>query len=353
MGIFGELFGAIGEGITEGLRGPNSDERTWHTFTSDVIGELKTDKQYMEVFKAALASIHEKRPEDTFMAFCFAGGVECAKQIDGCIDGEEIGHNVGWRIYCGRPWETKMSFPLRLLTPNALQKDANGNVLKKGDEHKALSESLLARRKLPKLSSFLGVSFGSNFKNYVNDESEEFSDEEGCLYIDAKMNHFMEFTQYRVIVPYNSHEVIGVWCAAKVSNVDDCVAKIASVLEEKYKRKFEKLDDGVFSGCGIVFYDDEAKKENQRHRVELGFGKDGTVKLMAFDLVAMKHAEDAYESEMARKRAREEEEAARKKAEMERRKAQKEAEEARKKAERERRKAQKEAKERAAALDAL
>lgn len=353
MGIFGELFGAIGEGIAEGLRGPNSDERTWHTFTSNVTGELNTDKQYMEVFKAALASIHEKRPEDTFMAFCFAGGIECAKQIDGSNSGEEVGHNVGWRIYCGRPWETKMSFPLRLLTPNALQMGTDGTALKKGDEHKVLSETLLSLRQLPKLSSFLGVTFGDDLKNYLNNESDKVSDEGGHLYIDAKMNHFMEFTKYRVIVPYNSAEVIGVLCATKVSNVEDYVSKIISVLEEKYKRKFGKLDEPLLYGGGIVFYNDEAKKEDQRHRIELGIDEGGTVVLTAFDFVAMKRAKDAYEKEMARKREREEAEAARKKAEMERRKAQKETEEARKKAEMERKKAEKEAKEKRAALDAL
>ena len=319
MGIFGELFGAIGEGIAEGIRGSNSDERTWHTFTSNVAGELKTDKQYMEVFKAALASIRENRTEDTYIAFCSAGGVACAKQISGCLDAEKIGHLVGWRIYCGKPWDEKLSFKLRLLTPNALQKGTDGNSLKNGDKHEVLSEKLIAEREallkerealrnLPMLKSFLGVNLGNDYQKYALEHADILDQENGLMLVPADTNHLLEFTSYYVIKSFDGSAVIGVACSVAKQSVDDeFISKVISILSEKYHRNCNELESNNQRNKRYVmnFFKDEVKKEEPLQKIFIDVKSE--ISITALDVCATQKAMAAYLDMKRREKAQKDE----------------------------------------------
>ena len=335
MGLFGDLIGAIGEGIVEGFKDVNSNENTWHSFTSSVTGDIKEDSQYMEVFKEALAAIRKKRPEDTYIKFCSAGTIECAAMIAGCVPNDGIngkdrtGHLVGWRVYCGKPWDEKLSFKLRLLTPNALQKGADGKPLKKIDEYKTkvVGEGLLKRRSLPKLTSFLGVNFGDDYKKFAVGNAGEVDQKTGLIAVPAKTNQLFEFTSYYIIKPFDGDNVIGVACKVDKENVDnEFVSRVIAVLEEKYKRNCRVQESWMSWGYHMekrvgserdslkmnkmIFFEDEAKNLNPTHEILVDQANE--ICITAIDVVAAQKAKSAYHDETARKKAQEEAEKVRK-----------------------------------------
>ena len=340
MGFFGELFGAIGETISDLSRDVNSNEDTWHSYMSSVTGELKEDKQYMDVFKEALAHIRAKRPDDTYIAFCSAGTIECAEQIDGCspndgINGKDrTGHLVGWRIYCGKPWEHKLSFKLWLLTPDALQKGADGKPLKSmfKYETRVVGEELLKRRSLPKLTSFLGVNFGDDYQKYCVDNAKILDQENGLIAIPAKTNRLLEFTSYYIIKPFDGNDVIGVACTVDKQNVDDgFVSRVIRILGEKYQRDCHRikstdwstprcysLGKSVKSAEGdhvMRFFEDEAKDRWINPKHEIFIDQEDKITITAIDVIAAKKAESAYRDAKARETAQEKAETERKKSE--------------------------------------
>lgn len=298
LGILGDCAKAAGASALKGMKtvgGELSDvlaeaampiistSNTPHLYESAITGEVRTDRQYIQIFSEALYRIARTRTSDTYIQNIVNRTSGEARRA--VMFGNSDGHSAVWRVYFGGD-EEELSVKFILRTPNAIQKDRNGNVLRSrcywtainGYEQEEVRKEVLRRR--PTISTFLGVSFFESIEKYVCKPGRSKDLGNGLIILEAKMNQLLAFNEYYVIRAFNDDKSIGVMClASNVDSADEFISRVRSALEEKYQRTC--VYDDEKHGYAMTFYKDEGEQAEPYVQIVLMENSDKGVMLCA------------------------------------------------------------------------
>lgn len=290
MGFFSELLSGIGEVMVESLKPEVSNSETMQDFTSQATGDLTSDDQYIEIFSDALRELARNRSSDTYIQRLWRRSYgRCREAVeDGYYGNTYEGNFVVWRVFYGE--DDNCSIKLRLKTPNALQKDRDGDLILSGcgyrvsanyDAEKAADELENKRRRSRKLvTSFLGVKFGSNACSCEKIGCGAIPFGDGLVSVQATMNQLLSFDTYMILKAEDNNEIVGVICKCATvgrEDVDSFVKQLCSILSEKYQRDCDYNSKGKM--C-MIFYEDEVSQKDIYLTMTVVKDKEGNVTLI-------------------------------------------------------------------------
>ena len=268
---------------SDGLKLTESNANTLHGYTDWTLDDVKSDCDYMAMFKRAMEELVEKRKYDDYVWRIdhFCNCVPYSARVDKIVkDPEKADKTVLWCLnFRGVTVNDEKGLrkedrdvKLVISTPNARQLAWNGSALEEGyeilrygtrdDGSQQHSERGCA------FGSFLGVAFLRDYHEFVDGEQEAV----GCVNdvaslkdvetVNVKANTFLKFTAYRAIVasselvPEWKGKVMGMVCGVPLADVDDAnefIKKVCAILKHKYCGDWVRKDVSGFFERGKRF----------------------------------------------------------------------------------------------------
>lgn len=301
-----------------GLKLTESDANTTHRYCAWTLDDLRTDRDYMEQFKAAMCEIIRKREKyDDYIgaiARWAEGKPRCARLLKSMGDDEGVKVTF-WRLFFDGievlretdvATETR-SLNLALYTPNAKQLAWDGAKLEEGYEVKMGRERghNVVKPKPPPVDSFLGIRFLTDYTTYVDAEKSLIDCELGIGIVDtAQANKLLDFDIYHLIVacselsPEMKDKIIGIVCTVgcgKLDDVEEFMKKVRAIFEHKYQMMWQSVDKRKFFDFGpkmLYTMNVPGEISGQRHNVCISMARNEGKDVVELKVVV----EDIYNS---------------------------------------------------------